>query len=293
MVVVGLAAGLANRMFQYALGCELHRRGYDVYFDKDSFEPEYKHESIDLQYVFPEINIKYSPKNLFKRAYKKDFISRIYRRISMFFPDNRYILERPLNRHKTLNLSVFNHITKNCMMYGLWQSEKYFEHSKEEIRRNFRFRAFEDDRNIATAQQMQTENSIAIHIRKGKDYQSMRVFDNTCSAEYYLEAINYIQQHIPNPVFYVFTDNPQWVRNNLKNINYILVDWNPTSGKNNFRDMQLMTYAKHNIIANSTYSWWGAWLNNNPNKIVIAPQIWFNPSVQKAPYIIPSEWIKL
>lgn len=73
-------------------------------------------------------------------------------------------------------------------------------------------------------------------------------------------------------VFNVFTDNPEWIKTHMPDFEYTLVDWNPVSGKRSFRDMQLMSCAKHNIIANSTYSWWGAWLNSNPHKIVIAPK---------------------
>ena len=145
---------------------------------------------------------------------------------------------------------------------------------------------------------MQNENSIAIHIRKGKDYLDGTPYKNTCSIDYYINAINYIKSQISDPIFYVFTDNPTWVENNLKrHINYSLIDWNPAIGYGNHYDMQLMSYAKHNIIANSTYSWWGAWLNANSNKIVIGPKEWFNPNIKEFYYkdlqILPDQWIKL
>lgn len=143
---------------------------------------------------------------------------------------------------------------------------------------------------------MRNENSIAIHLRKGADYlKSDLMGKGLCPVEYYISAINYIKSHVDNPVFYVFTDNPNWVKENLPNFDYTLVDWNPVSGKRSFRDMQLMTYAKHNIIANSTYSWWGAWLNSNPDKIVIAPKKFFNPvnDFFSKSDIICEDWIAL
>jgi hypothetical protein len=104
-----------------------------------------------------------------------------------------------------------------------------------------------------------------------------------------------MKESVVDPVFYVFTDNQDWVKENIKDIEYTLVDWNPTSNKRNFRDMQLMSCAKHNIIANSTYSWWGAWLNRNPDKIVIAPEPWFNPEVKfyKHNKVASDLWVKI
>ncbi len=99
---------------------------------------------------------------------------------------------------------------------------------------------------------------------------------NLCGADYYMAAIDYIKAHVDHPVFYVFTDNPSWLKDNMPAFDYTLVDWNEVSGKRSFRDMQLMSCAKHNIIGNSTYSWWGAWLNPHPDKIVIAPDRFFN-----------------
>lgn len=289
MVVVYIAAGLANKMFQYAFSRGLMSHGLDVFLDQTSFQPEWSFEDIALEEVFPNIEIKNAPNNMFSLAYKKDLLSRIYRRMSAFFLNNRYLMERPFIYDEL----IYKKATSNCIFCGLWQTELYFNFCEKDVRRNFVFTPFQDDQNIQLAEKMKNENSVAIHIRKGADYLKRNIWDGTCSVEYYNQAINYLKEHVSNPVFYLFTDNPKWVEENLKDIDYKLVDWNPVSGKQSYRDMQLMSYAKHNIIANSTYSWWGAWLNNNPQKIVVAPKIWFNPKIEKAPYIIPERWIRL
>lgn len=289
MVVVYIAAGLANKMFQYAFSRGLMSHGLDVFLDQTSFQPEWSFEDIALEEVFPNIEIKNAPNNMFSLAYKKDLLSRIYRRMSAFFPNNRYLMERPFIYDEL----IYKKATNNCIFCGLWQTELYFNFCEEDVRRNFVFTPFQNDPNIQLAEKMKNENSVAIHIRKGADYLKRNIWDGTCSVEYYNQAINYLKEHVSNPVFYLFTDNPEWVEENLKDIDYKLVDWNPVSGKQSYRDMQLMSCAKHNIIANSTYSWWGAWLNNNPQKIVVAPKIWFNPKIEKAPYIIPERWIRL
>ena len=289
MVVVYIAAGLANKMFQYAFSRGLMSHGLDVFLDQTSFQPEWSFEDIALEEVFPNIEIKNAPNNMFSLAYKKDLLSRIYRRMSAFFPNNRYLMERPFIYDEL----IYKKATNNCIFCGLWQTELYFNFCERDVRRNFVLTPFHDDPTIKLAEKMKNENSVAIHIRKGADYLKRNIWDGTCSVEYYNQAINYLKEHVSNPVFYLFTDNPEWVEENLKNIDYKLVDWNPVSGKQSYRDMQLMSCAKHNIIANSTYSWWGAWLNNNPQKIVVAPKIWFNPKIEKAPYIIPDRWIRL
>ena len=139
-------------------------------------------------------------------------------------------------------------------------------------------------------------HAVAIHLRKGKDYlESELMGKNLCGADYYMAAIDYIKAHVDNPVFYVFTDNPSWLKDNMPSFGYTLVDWNEVSGKRSFRDMQLMSCAKHNIIGNSTYSWWGAWLNPNPDKIVIAPDKFFNVTNDffAKQDIVCEDWIRL
>ena len=123
---------------------------------------------------------------------------------------------------------------------------------------------------------------MSLHIRRG-DYLNIKGKDISLSLDYHKGAIAYIMEHVQDPIFFIFSDDPLWVRDNLKVENATYVDWN--SGKDSWQDMCLMSCCKHNIIANSSFSWWGAWLNANSEKIVISPKWGGN--------IIPDEWIQI
>ena len=103
-------------------------------------------------------------------------------------------------------------------------------------------------------------------------------YQNTCPVDYYRNAVDYMKKNVDSPKFFVFADNPQWVKENFSWLDYTLVDWNPSAGPGSHLDMQLMSLCHHNIISNSTYSWWSAFLNENPDKVVVLPRQWFNPS---------------
>lgn len=300
MIAVNVNAGLANQMFHYAFGRGLINKGYDVFFDQINFRyrKEWIFENIRLQDAFPNIEIKEMPKGKFKRIciHETNKVSKGLRLIMINFHnligDEKYIFETDYGYISDIE----GKITKNCILKGFWQSEKYFAHCKDDIRKQFSFLPFDEKKNIAIMNKMKKENSVAIHLRKGADYlQSELMGKGLCGVEYYIKAIEYIKQNVDNPVFYVFTDNPEWVKNNLPKFDYILVDWNEVAGKKNFRDMQLMSCAKHNIIANSTYSWWGAWLNPNPNKIVIGPTKFFNPINKffSSSDIMCEDWVRI
>lgn len=294
MIAVHVAAGLANQMFQYAFSRELKHNGYDVFLDQTNFKPrkEWAFEFVRLQDAFPNIEIKAMPKGFFPLVYKstkrwnllKKWLDRIFH--IRYVDEPRFAYTEGIEKQ----------FTWHCNIKGFWQSEKNFKDCFEDVRKQFTFLPFDEARNIECAQKMANENSVAIHLRKGKDYLESELMGKTlCGADYYMRAIEYIKEHVKNPVFYIFTDNPQWVKDNLPTFDYTLVDWNDVAGKRNFRDMQLMTCAKHNIIGNSTYSWWGAWLNANPDKIVVAPQKWFNPinDFFATDDVVPDSWIKL
>lgn len=301
MIVVNINAGLANQMFHYAFGRGLIAKGFDVYFDQTNFKPRSQMtcEFVQLQDVFPCIELKKMPEGHFKWVFppKGNWFTTKYqsfmRKLHNFIGDETYIMEHSFSYIEGME----KYAKKNCIYRGFWQSEKYFMHCEQDIRRQFSFPPFDEKKNIEIANRMSQENSIAIHFRKGKDYLYQGgMADGVCGTEYYHKAVEYIKKHIENPIFYVFTDNVDWVKENIHGFDYLFVDWNEVSGKKNFRDMQLMSCAKHNIIGNSTYSWWGAWLNVNPNKIVIAPEKWFgnNPSLFFAKQdIVCDSWVKL
>lgn len=294
MVAVALTDGLANRMFQYAFGLGLKEEGINVIYDKCHYKRKVDQtwEFVDLNDPFPNIDISYTK------------LSHFFFTFPGFIKGSKYLIKlfkwlRIENVFIEPSLAyipnIKDKVQKKTLFYGHWQTELYFCNCVDIVKKQFSFLPFNEDKNIECCKMMKEVESVAIHVRKGKDYYQWKSTHGICEKDYYLSAVNYIKQHIKNPVFYVFTDNKQWVINNFVDFDYVLVDWNPIKGKYNFRDMQLMACSKHNIIANSTYSWWGAWLNNNPNKIVIAPKRWVNGS---EPFlvdnnIIPERWIRL
>jgi len=176
-----------------------------------------------------------------------------------------------ISKNKICNKSSLIHraLRKICQnrnyFEGYFQSEKYFADCKKEIREEFQFKE---------RLQIQGGNSVALHIRRG-DYVKFADIHLVCTPAYYENAIAYVQSKVENPIFYVFSEDLKWVRQNI-NIpsNSVFVDYNPNLPSSH--DMQLMSLCKHQIISNSTYSWWAAWLNPNPDKIVVAPDKWFN-----------------
>lgn len=294
MVAIALTDGLANRMFQYAFGIGLKCRGIDVCYDKYHYKRKINQtwEFVELTDPFPDIDIKYTRPYNFVFSFP-GFVrgSRYFSKVLKFLNLENVFVEKSL----AYIPDIVDKIKGNTLFYGHWQTELYFQDCAGSIRKQFVFLPFSEEKNIQCSLKMRKEESVAIHVRKGDDYNRWKSTHGICERDYYLKAINYVKEKIKNPVFYVFTDNTQWVKDNFPDFDYTLVDWNPIKGKYNFRDMQLMSCAKHNIIANSTYSWWGAWLNNNPSKIVIAPKKWVNglePKLAKN-NIVPAEWIKM
>ncbi len=139
---------------------------------------------------------------------------------------------------------------------------------------------------------LQSKKTVSIHIRRG-DYVQHPFFKDICTISYYKNAIKYIRNNAEIDLFCIFSNDIQWVKNNfseeLTDIETVFVDWN--KGNDSFRDMQLMSVCNHNIIANSSFSWWGAWLNNNKDKIVVAPYKWMNKDLKSTP--ICESWIKI
>lgn len=268
-VILNMACGLANRMFQYAYYQYLLDRGLDVKVDYFTHN-KLAHENVEWNRIFPGATFRQaSAFEVFRYGGGSSLFSKIRR---------RYIGWST----KTLEMSgafgLYEPNTKeDIYLIGVFQSASPAQSVADLLKDKFKFAEFTDERNLNYKKKIESTNSVAIHVRKGVDYQKIKWYQNTCDVEYYNNAVDYIKSHVDNPRFFVFTDNPDWVAENLKGIDYELIEGNPVSGWGSHFDMQLMSLCKHNIVSNSTYSWWGAFLNADKGKIVVCPDIWFNP----------------
>lgn len=269
-LIVNMACGLANRMFQYSYYLFLKKKGYNAQLDFYN-SAKLPHEKVDWNEIFPKADLNQASHfEVFMLGGGGDIFSRFRRRL---FPG----LTKVIKTDSAFDVYLPSDDLKSGYIIGVFQNANMVEFVKDEVLNAFLFPLFQDEKNKMLEQEMRTCESVAIHVRKGKDYQSRIWYQKTCPLEYYKEAIEMIKSKISHPKFYVFTDNPTWVKENFSGIDYYLIEGNPSMGYGSHFDMQLMSICKHNIISNSTYSWWGAFLNRNKDKMVIVPRIWFNP----------------
>ena len=270
MIIVNMACGLANRMFQYTYYLYLKSKGYNAHVDFYR-TAKLSHENVDWERIFPSA---YLPQTSFWKVQwlggGSDVLCKVRRR---YLPFTHKVVQMPTAFDAQLPTE------KECDQYimGVFQNAKMADAVKVDVQSAFTFIPFKEGRNADLMHEMQNAESVAIHVRKGADYASRIWYQNTCPIKYYEDAVKLMQEKLESPRFYVFTDNPDWVRKNLDGFDYTLVEGNPPAGWGSHFDMQLMSYCKHNIISNSTYAWWAAFLNKNAEKIVVCPHIWFNP----------------
>jgi hypothetical protein len=182
-------------------------------------------------------------------------------------------------------------IRGNVYLDGFWQTEKYFKDVAEIIKKDFIPKSPLSQSASEVLKKIEETNSISLHIRRG-DYISdskTNLFHGPCTLAYYEKAIEYILKKVDDPVFYIFSDDIEWAKKNLKAPNDVFVS---QPNIKDFEEMFLMSKCKHNIIANSSFSWWGAWLNRYEKKIVVAPTPWFNAN-EKLIDLIPNSWIQI
>lgn len=173
---------------------------------------------------------------------------------------------------------------------GYWQCELYFSDIREKILETYRFPDF-DKSQRRWIESIQSTCSVSVHIRRG-DYLKYPYLQNICTLDYYKKAMQYFRDKFQNNVmFYIFTNDFPWAEQYFTEKDCCFVKGN--IGKDSFRDMQLMSLCRHHIIANSSFSWWGAWLNQNPDKMVIAPKKWVNNTPENEIDIIPDNWLKI
>ncbi len=278
-------------MFQYAAGLALARsRNMNFKLDVSGFSSYSQHHGYELERVFKSQSALASEQDL------KDILGWQYS------PLVRRILKRvwmtPLRKSSLLMESGFPYTdleskVSDCgYLSGYWQSEKYFMNYANEVRESFKFGSIINPENVKWTELISRVNSISIHVRRGDFISTKNVaYHGACSVEYFTSATRYIMARISSPEFFVFSDDIEWAKANISpSAPCHFVSNN--SGANSFNDMRLMSLCKHNIIANSSFSWWGAWLNANNSKIVIAPAKWFAADVDTCD-LLPPSWVTL
>jgi len=277
MITVKLKGGLGNQMFQYALGRHLALRNKTALeLDTSSFRADRLRKYELGHFNIMEELAKPFEKILFFVAKKLDFLQRK----SIFYKEKEKFKFDP----------TILSLRGNIYFDGSWQSEKYFKDIRETIIKEFTVKTKQNKKNSAILEKIKSINSVAVHIRR-KDYLTdpkTKEYHGFCSLKYYQKAIQKIKNKIDNPKLFIFSDDIFWAKENLKVKNAVYVDNNPP--EKGYEDMRLMKNCKHFIIANSTFSWWSAWLSDNADKIVCAPKQWLRKDIQ-TPDLLPSSWI--
>lgn len=293
MIISHVIGGLGNQMFQYAAGRALALERREVlWLDVSGYDGYGLHQGFELGRVFgcqaplasrDEVravlgwrggasirNIVSKPQLSFVRG--KSFVVEPH---FNYWPDIR-----------TVPASVY--------LQGYWQSEKYFADARDIIRADFTFRKPVSKHNAAWMGRIVNCSSVSMHIRRGDYVSDARTYaaHGVCPIEYYRSAVDYIAKRVEQPEFFVFSDDIAWARENL-NTGYACHYIDHNRGEESYNDMRLMSLCRHHIIANSSFSWWGAWLNPSADKIVVAPKRWFASGDRRLDDLLPPSWVTL
>ncbi len=280
--------GLGNQLFQYATGKTLAIQHNTTL-------------KLDLSFLNKDSDL-HTKRNFELDVFKIDYELCSIGEVDFF--TNRPVLQKYLpflfsakhvanEKSFEFDAAVFS-FPKNTYLNGFWQSERYFAGSRRILLDELVVNRPESEKVRAMKNLILNSNSVSLHVRRG-DYISNPIssqFHGNLQLDYYHKAIDYLNNIYNDLKFFVFSDDIAWVKLNLKPANDCeYIDFN--TGKDSAFDLQLMSLCKHNIIANSSFSWWGAWLNQNRHKIVISPEHWFADKSINTKDLIPKDWIKL
>ncbi len=281
-------------MFQYAfIHAMAMKRRCEFLLDVDAIAFARQHNGYELKDVFSiEDSLVADPatlRELLGWRYPLSIRNVLRHRMARPFRSDKIYVEK--NLRYQADLEEFD----ARYWIGYWQSERYFSHVGAEIRRAFRFSNSLSEATAVYMEQIRKGSAVSVHFRRG-DYVSnskTSAIHGVCDLGYYRRAVTYFLERYTNLTFFVFSDDLNWVKANAGEIfgkRVVFVEG--SHGRNSFRDMQLMSACDLHVIANSTFSWWAAWLAESSRKCVIAPRRWFN-EVEKSHDLIPASWISL
>lgn len=277
MKIVNILGGIGNQMFQYAFLVALREAtGCEVCYDASVFKTYPLHNGFELDRRFNIMARQATPKEIWKLTYYTTsyFWYRIFKR----FPKRKTMQFEP--KHCAFTPELLKD-KRDLYYYGIWQDHHYFDDYKEIIKKEFAWKEPLDERNRICYDEFVKGETVSIHIRRG-DYLKEWRYKNICELDYYQKAITHVKELYGKKMNYaIFSNDIAWCQDNivplLDDSRYTMVDWN--QGAESYKDMRLMQACKANIIANSSFSWWGAYLNIHSEPMVIAPKKWTNADV--------------
>jgi len=284
MKIVRFLGGLGNQMFQYAFYLSLSKNFRAVKADLSKFEDYELHNGYELDKVF---GIQLTEASKFEtRLLDNQDRKWWYRKLRKILnKKNAYTEEKELFSY---DKDIFKD-KKDRLYWGYWQNINYLTEITPILKKEFTFRPKLDDKNLEILTSINQSNSVGIHVRRG-DYINDPLLGGIATRDYYLSAIELITQKVESPSFFIFSNDINWCKENFNLAQTSYIQGN--IGDNSYIDMLLMSKCKHQIIANSSFSWWSAWLNENPEKMVIAPKKWAN-GISNSGEVCPASWIRI
>ena len=290
MVIVKLIGGLGNQLFQYAAARRVaYINNVPLRLDTSRFE-RYPLRKYSLNHFNIAADMASSDEIALLKGGRniKGILGRYAERLKPYHK-RRVVRERSLNFDPNI-LKV----SGDVYLEGYWGSEKYFKDIETTIREELKIRTEPSAVNTAMAERISQVPAVSMHIRRADFISNPRThrFHGVCSLDYYNTAVDKIAQMVEKPHFFVFSDDPQWGQENLK-LEYPITFVTHNSADQDYEDLRLMSLCRYHITANSTFSWWGAWLSTNKDKIVIAPSKWFTGLRSDPKDLFPEGWIRI
>ena len=293
MIIAKITGGLGNQLFQYAAGRRLASiHNTELKLDVSSFET-YKLHRYSLNYLAikaPEASraeIEALRGNMEGGKLSK-LVERLRRR--KLFPKNPHYIKEV---DQGFNPKILD-LPDDVYLDGYWQNEKYFKDREILIREEYVLKEPLSGESNNLSERILSSNSVSIHVRRA-DYvanQANQKIYEILGPDYYSKSIEAVKNQVEDPQGFIFSDDISWVRENFKlDLPTFYVDFN--GPEKNYEDMYLMSLCRHHIIANSSFSWWGAWLGNNSDKLVFAPKHWYRNRVLDNKNSYPDGWIKI
>lgn len=288
MIVSRIYGGMGNQMFQYAYGRMLahrHKTAFKIYFDDCGFGWAEHSKKLTLTKFHIEAEIATEDDRARFICDSTNKLQRAIHKIGRVVKGLHYIGDgaRVHDYHRDALLAPNNSYTD-----GFWQSEIYFESIAAQIRKEFSIKETLSDHAKQIEQAIKNSNSISMHVRRGDYLEQTQVYW-ICDVAYYKRGLKELKRKVEHPTVFVFSNDATWVKENLKlDVPTIVVEHTAA-----YEDMHLMSCCKHNISSNSTFGWWGAWLNNNPEKTVFLPERWLaDPSIDTSHYTAKG-WLRI